>query len=81
MSDYSVVLLPGDGTGTEVIQEAKKILNLIGEKTSIGFNFETISCGGKYYLETGKEWEEGSFEQCKKADAMLLGAIGWPGGS
>ena len=79
MSDYSVVLLPGDGTGPEVIQEAKKILDLIGNKTSIGFNYDTISCGGKYYLDTGKEWNEGSFERCKQADAILLGAIGWPG--
>ena len=79
MSDYSVMLLPGDGTGIEVIHEAKKILDLIGNKTSIGFNYDTISCGGKYYLETGKEWAEGSFERCKQADAILLGAIGWPG--
>jgi len=79
MSDYSLVLLPGDGTGPEVINEAKKILDLISDKTSIGFNYETISCGGKYYLENGKEWEEGSFEKCKNADSVLLGAIGWPG--
>ena len=79
MADYSVVLLPGDGTGPEVIEQAKKILDVIGEKTSIGFNYETIECGGKHYLDTGKEWEEGSFERCKNADSMLLGAIGWPG--
>ena len=79
MADYSVMLLPGDGTGAEVIHEAKKILDLIGNKTSIGFNYDTISCGGKYYLDTGKEWAEGSFDRCKQADAMLLGAIGWPG--
>ncbi|RAH15480.1 MAG: isocitrate/isopropylmalate dehydrogenase family protein [Methanobacteriota archaeon] len=79
MADYSVVLLPGDGTGPEVINQARKILDLINEKTSIGFNYETIECGGKYFLETGKEWEEGSFERCKNADSILLGAIGWPG--
>ena len=79
MADYSVVLLPGDGTGPEVINQAKKVMDLIGEKTSIGFNYETIECGGKHFLDTGKEWEEGSFERCKNADSMLLGAIGWPG--
>ena len=79
MADYSVVLLPGDGTGPEVINQAQKILDLINEKTSIGFNYDTIQCGGEYFLNTGKEWEEGSFERCKKADSMLLGAIGWPG--
>ena len=79
MADYSVVLLPGDGTGPEVIEQAKKVLDIISEKTSIGFNYESIKCGGKHYLDTGKEWEEGSFERCKNADSMLLGAIGWPG--
>ena len=79
MADYSVVLLPGDGTGPEVINQAKKVMDLIGNKTSIGFNYETIECGGKHFLDTGKEWEEGSFERCKNADSMLLGAIGWPG--
>ena len=79
MADYSVVLLPGDGTGPEVINQAKKVMDLIGDKTSIGFNYETIECGGKHFLDTGKEWEEGSFERCKNADSMLLGAIGWPG--
>ena len=44
MADYSVVLLPGDGTGPEVINQAKKVMDLIGEKTSIGFNYETIEC-------------------------------------
>ena len=34
----------------------------------------------EYYLETGREWPEGSFEHCRdNSDAILLGAIGWPG--
>ena len=33
----------------------------------------------EYYLETGDEWPEGSFEFCRdESDAILLGAIGWP---
>ena len=39
-----------------------------------------IPCGGQLYQETGKEWEEGSFELCRdEADAIFLGAIGQPG--
>ncbi|HIF05103.1 MAG TPA: isocitrate/isopropylmalate dehydrogenase family protein, partial [Candidatus Poseidoniales archaeon] len=39
-----------------------------------------IPCGGQHFLETGEEWPEGSFELCRdEADAILLGAIGWPG--
>src|SRR5439155_186320 len=33
----------------------------------------------QYYQKTGKEWEEGGLAACKEADAVLLGAVGWPG--
>lgn len=79
MPDYSLVLLPGDGTGPEVIREAEKVLDAIEQRSSVGFDRTTIECGGKHYLDTGEEWAEGSFEVCEQADAMLLGAIGWPG--
>jgi isocitrate/isopropylmalate dehydrogenase len=80
MSDYRVAILPGDGTGREVAVEAQKILQTIEQHTNTGFEQTVIPCGGEYYKETGKEWEEGSFEFCKdEADAIFLGAIGAPG--
>ena len=80
MSDYRVAILPGDGTGREVAIEAQKILQTIEQHTNTGFEQTVIPCGGQYYKETGKEWEEGSFEFCKdEADAIFLGAIGAPG--
>ena len=45
------------------VEQAKKIQTLV--KTAIGFNYETIECGGKHYLETGKEWEDGSLNDVK----------------
>ncbi|MEW5761547.1 MAG: isocitrate/isopropylmalate dehydrogenase family protein [Candidatus Thermoplasmatota archaeon] len=76
---YKVVLLPGDGIGKEVIREGKKILEIVEERFNLNFEFIEIECGGEYYLKTGKEWEENSFEICKESDAILLGAVGWPG--
>ena len=80
MSTYRLTILPGDGTGPEVVREAERLLDVVEAYTNLRFDKTTIPCGGKYYLETGLEWPEGSFEKCRdESDAILLGAIGWPG--
>jgi len=75
-SRYSLVSLPGDGIGIEVAREALKVLAMIEETSGVGFDVEEIECGGHYYAEHGVEWPEGSFERCREADAILLGAVG-----
>ncbi len=75
---YSVVLLPGDGVGIEVAREAKRVLDLVAEKTDTHFAVDEVPCGGQYYLAHGRDWPEGSEEKCDKADVVLLGAVGWP---
>tara|TARA_B100000029_G_scaffold356610_1_gene349411 strand:+ start:4760 stop:5926 length:1167 start_codon:yes stop_codon:yes gene_type:complete len=73
-------VLPGDGTGREVIAEAMRIVETIEANSPLSFDVTEIPCGGQHYLETGEEWPEGSFEHCRdNSDAILLGAIGWPG--
>ena len=80
MHTYNVASLSGDGTGREVMQEAIKLLNVIESSTELNFDITPIPCGGQHYLKTGREWDAGSFEFCRdEADAILLGAIGWPG--
>lgn len=80
MGNYRIGVLPGDGTGREVALEAQRILNAIEANTNHGFEQTVIQCGGQHYMETGEEWAEGSFEFCKEeADAIYLGAIGYPG--
>ena len=80
MSAYRLTILPGDGTGPEVIEEAEKLLNCIENHTELDFDRTVIPCGGQYWLKTGEEWPAGSFEHCRdNSDAILLGAIGWPG--
>lgn len=77
MTTYRIVVLPGDGTGPEVIQEALKVLKASAE--TFNFDFETlkIPCGRDYYKKTGLEWPEDAFETCRDdADAILLGAVG-----
>ena len=80
MASYTLALLPGDGIGADVMAEAEKILDIIEKETPIELERNIIPCGGQYYSETGKEWPDGSFAFCRdEADAILLGAIGWPG--
>jgi isocitrate/isopropylmalate dehydrogenase len=79
VSSYSIVLLPGDGIGVEVMNEAKKCLKIIEDKSDLTFEMEEIPCGGKYFLENGQvDWPEGSEKKCDEADFILLGAVGWP---
>lgn len=73
---YSLVVLPGDGIGIEVVVEALKVLDAVREQSGVTFEIEEIDCGGHYYADHGVEWPEGSFETCQAADAILLGAVG-----
>jgi 3-isopropylmalate dehydrogenase len=75
---YQVVLLPGDGTGVEVAEKSRRVLDLIAKKTDTQFAIEEIPCGGQYYLAHGRDWPEGSETRCLAADVVLLGAVGWP---
>jgi 3-isopropylmalate dehydrogenase len=60
--------------------EALRVLSVFEEHSPISFDITEIPCGGQHYLETGEEWPAGSFEHCRdNSDAILLGAIGWPG--
>lgn len=76
---YKVVVLAGDGIGPEVIREAIKVLKAVEGGFGVGFDLVPYPCGGKHYLETGEEWPDGAFESCRTADAILLGAVGYPG--
>jgi 3-isopropylmalate dehydrogenase len=77
---YELVLLPGDGIGVEVIADARALLELVGPAIGVGFAFDEIPCGGKFYLDHGsRDWPEGAEERCAAADAILLGAVGWAG--
>lgn len=77
---YDLVLLPGDGIGVEVLAEARSLVEQVGRALGVGFALEEIPCGGQFYLQHGsRDWPEGAEERCAAADAILLGAVGWPG--
>ncbi len=75
---YNIALLPGDGIGPEVVTEAVKVLQAVGEKFSHTFNFSTYLLGGCATDKYGVPYPEETAKGCKASDAVLLGAVGGP---
>jgi 3-isopropylmalate dehydrogenase len=75
---YQIAVIPGDGTGPEVVAEGLKVLRAISGKEGLSFNFVSFDLGGERYLKTGEILPEAELEALKKMDAIYLGAIGHP---
>ncbi len=75
---YKLALLGGDGTGPEVLREGVKVLEAVQDAYGVAFDMVPYAAGGQHFLDTGEEWPDGTFESCKAADAILLGAVGLP---
>ncbi len=73
-----IAILPGDGIGVEVIEEAEKVLALLDKKYTLGFETEKALVGGSAYDKFGTPLPESTLTLAKEADAVLLGAVGGP---
>ncbi|SDO27932.1 3-isopropylmalate dehydrogenase [Alkalicoccus daliensis] len=73
-----IVLLPGDGIGTEVTSAAKTVLAAVAEEFDHTFTFESKDIGGIAIDNHGTPLPQDTTEACKNADAVLLGAVGGP---
>jgi 3-isopropylmalate dehydrogenase len=73
---YNIALIPGDGTGPEVVAEGVKVLNAVASAEGISINFTKYDFGGERFLKTGEVLPEGAVDELKKFDAIYLGAIG-----
>ncbi len=78
MSTYNIGVIPGDGTGPEVIAEALKVLDAAAAKFGFSLNKTTYDFGGERYMRTGETLPEGAIDELRGYDALLLGAIGHP---
>jgi len=78
MAEFNVAVLPGDGIGPEIIDEAVKVLKEIGGKYNHTFNLTYNLIGGIAIDETGEALTKDTLKLCKKNDAVLLGAVGGP---
>jgi 3-isopropylmalate dehydrogenase len=76
--DAKIVVLAGDGIGPEVTSEARKVLDVVGKKFSHSFHFDEQLMGGIAIDTVGNSLPDATVEACKRADAILLGAVGGP---
>ena len=77
MTDH-VAVVPGDGTGPEVIAEAVKVLDAAAAKFGIDVEYSEHDFGGERYLRTGDTLTGSDLESLRSADAILFGAVGHP---
>ena len=75
---YKIAVIGGDGTGPEVVEEGKKVLEAAGKKFGINFSFTDFDFGGERYKKTGETISDQEIEDLKKFRAIYLGAMGHP---
>lgn len=78
MKTYKIGVIPGDGTGPEVVEQSVKVLNKASEKFGFMLEYDYLDFGGERYLKTGLTLTDEDMERVKTKDALLLGAIGHP---
>jgi 3-isopropylmalate dehydrogenase len=78
MKTYKIAVIPGDGTGPEVIAEAVKVLKTAAKKFSFKTDLTEFDFGGERYKRTGETLPDSAVEELRKFDSILLGAIGHP---
>ncbi|MDA1355997.1 MAG: tartrate dehydrogenase [Proteobacteria bacterium] len=79
MASYKIALIPGDGIGKEVLPEAVTVLEKIGGKFGISFEWHEFDWSCETYAKTGRMMPEDGIEQLTPHDALFLGAVGYPG--
>ena len=74
--NYKIAVVPGDGIGPEVIEQALRVLDKIGETYNHTFEYTKVLAGGAAIDATGKCLPQETIDICKSSDAVLLGAVG-----
>lgn len=76
--NFNIAVLPGDGIGPEIVEQAIKVVNAVGKKFSHTFKYEYAYVGAIAIDKTGSPLPEDTLAKCKASDAVLFGAIGDP---
>lgn len=76
MSSYKIAILDGYGIGPEIMADAIKILNLVGDRNDISFDLSPAPFGASAYFSHGHSFPDETKAVCDEADAILKGPIG-----
>ena len=72
-------MIPGDGIGVDVIHEGKRVLDKVAQISGMSFQYNELPWSCEYYLKHGKMMPDDGMEILRDCDAILLGAVGFPG--
>jgi len=75
---YNIAVIPGDGTGPEVVREGVRVLQAASARFGFGLHLTYFDLGGERYLKTGETLPDSAIDDLKRHDAIFLGAIGHP---
>ncbi len=75
---HKIAVVPGDGTGPEVVREGLKVLEAVAKLKGFEYKTKTFDFGGERYLKTGEVLPDGAIEEMKQYDVIYLGAVGHP---
>ncbi len=78
IKSYKIAVIPGDGTGPEVVAEGVKVLDAVSSKFGFKNEYTHFDFGGNRYLKTGEVLPASAINDLKQFDAIFLGAIGHP---
>ena len=78
MANPSLLILPGDGIGPEVMAQVTRIIDWFGEKRDLAFDVEHDLVGGAAYDKHGTPLHDDTMARALEVDAVLLGAVGGP---
>ncbi|MEL7280719.1 MAG: isocitrate/isopropylmalate family dehydrogenase, partial [Pseudomonadota bacterium] len=78
MTTSSLLILPGDGIGPEVMAEVHKIIEWFGAKRDLKFDVSEDLVGGAAYDAHGTPLHDDTMARAQEVDAVLLGAVGGP---
>jgi tartrate dehydrogenase/decarboxylase / D-malate dehydrogenase len=78
MKTFTIAVIAGDGVGTEVIPEGKRVLEAAGKKHDVSFAFQDFDWGAGHFLRWGRMMPAGAIDLLQPCDAIYLGAVGHP---
>ncbi|NOY17401.1 MAG: 3-isopropylmalate dehydrogenase [Gammaproteobacteria bacterium] len=73
-----ILILPGDGIGPEIVEQAVRVLALLRDRSGLDITISQAPVGGAACDETGHPLPEATLAMAREADAILLGAVGGP---
>ncbi len=79
MAKYRVAVIPGDGIGKEVVPEGMQVLEAVGGKFGVEFQWDEFDWSCERYKSVGRMMPEDGLDQIRNHDAIYLGAVGFPG--